>query len=230
MKKFIAYFRVSTVRQGESGLGLEAQEASVREYVTKQGTLIASYTECESGSRKDRPELTKALAHARRNGATLVIAKLDRLARNVHFLSTLMETGVDFLAVDNPNTTKLTLTILSAVAEAELESCKARTKAALSAYKARGGKLGAHDPRCKPLSKEAAKKGQLLGSASTARKAKEAYRDLVPIVQELRDSGSSFRKIASHLNETGHTTRNGKAWSPTQVMRVLEMTTPPSNN
>ena len=224
MKKFIAYFRVSTVRQGESGLGLEAQARSVRDYGSNQGTLVAEYTETESGARSDRPELNKALAHSRRIGATLVIAKLDRLARNVHFLSTLMQSGLDFLAVDSPNANKLTLTILSAVAEDELERCRSRTVAALSAYKARGGKLGAQDPRCKRLSPEDAKKGQEKGSRKTAENASKAYRDLEPIIADLRKNGKSLRQIASELNDSGHTTRNHRPWSATQVLRVSRRT------
>lgn len=221
MKKFIAYFRVSTTRQGESGLGLEAQASSVRDYVMNQGTLVAEYTECESGKRSDRPQLDKALAHARRTGATLVIAKLDRLARNVHFLSTLMETGVDFLAVDNPSASRLTVQILAAVAEDELVRVSSRTKAALRAYKERGGKLGAQDPRCRRLSAEDARKGQEKGSRKTAENASQAYRDLVPTIEELRNAGKSYRQIAHKLNEEGHTTRQHRPWSATQVLRVL---------
>lgn len=224
MKKFIAYFRVSTARQGESGLGLEAQASSVRDYVRNQGTLVAEYTECESGKRTDRPELSKALAHARRIGATLVIAKLDRLARNVHFLSTLMETGIDFLAVDNPNANRLTIQILAAVAEDELARISTRTKAALQAYKARGGKLGAQDPRCRRLSPDDARKGQQRGSRKTAENASKAYRDLEPVMAELRKNGKTFRQIADELNSSGHTTRNHRPWSATQVLRVLRRT------
>ena len=224
MKKFIAYFRVSTARQGESGLGLEAQASSVRDYVKNQGTLVAEYTECESGKRTDRPELNKALAHSRRIGATLVIAKLDLLARNVHYLSTLMETGVDFLAVDNPNANRLTVQILAAVAEDELRRISERTKAALQAYKARGGKLGAQDPRCRRLSPEDAKKGQEKGSRKTAENASNAYRDLEPNIADLRKNGKSFRQSADELNDAGHTTRNHRPWSATQVLRVSRRT------
>ncbi len=125
-----------------SGLGLDAQTASVREYVANQGELVAEYTEVESGKKSDRPQLGKALAHARRIGGTLVIAKLDRLARNVAFTATLMESGTDFLAVDNPTANKLTIHVLAAVAEDEARRISERTKAALAAYKTRGGKLG----------------------------------------------------------------------------------------
>ena len=220
MKKFIAYYRVSTARQGQSGLGLEAQTSSVRDYVGTQGELIAEYKEMETGKRSDRPELSKALAHARRIGGTLVIAKLDRLARNVAFTATLMEAGADFVAADNPTANRLTIHVLAAVAEDEARRISERTKAALRAYKERGGKLGSQHPRCKPLSEEAAEKGRSLGSKATAKQARTAYRDLVPEIRELQSEGKSYRQIAKHLNESGHTTRLGKEWTSTQVWRV----------
>ena len=222
MKKFIAYYRVSTDRQGRSGLGLEAQTASVRDYVTSQGELISEYTEVETGKRADRPQLTKALAHARRINGTLVIAKLDRLARNVAFTATLMEAGTDFLAVDNPNANKLTIHVLAAVAEDEARRISERTKAALKAYKARGGKLGANHPKCRPLSLEASKRGQRAGVSANQRLARDAYADLTPYLRELRKAGKSYRQIASVLDSDGHTTRQGRTWNPVQVKRVLD--------
>ena len=145
--KIIAYYRVSTKQQGESGLGLEGQVAAVAAYARGQGAeVLKTYREVESGKRADRPELAKALAHARRSRATLVIAKLDRLARNVHFLSGLMESNVDFIACDNPHANRLTIHILAAVAEDEAKRISERTRAALAASKARGGRLGAAGP------------------------------------------------------------------------------------
>lgn len=222
MKRFIAYYRVSTSRQGESGLGLDAQASSVREYVKHQGVLVAEYTEVETGKRTDRPQLSNALSHARRIGATLVIAKLDRLARNVHFLSTLMKNGTDFLAVDNPNANRLTIQILAAVAEDEVLRISARTKSALQAYKARGGKLGAQDPRCCKLSQADARKGQLKGARTSELAAIKAYRDLIPTIRELRQAGQSLRQIAQTLNELGHTTRKHREWTATQIHRILK--------
>ena len=140
MGKLVAYFRVSTRKQGESGLGLEAQQSCVADFARYgQHEIIAVYQEIETGKRSDRPELAKAISHAKRAKATLVIAKLDRLARNVHFLSGLMESRVDFVCCDNPNANRLTLHILAAVAEDEARRISERTKAALAAYKARGG-------------------------------------------------------------------------------------------
>lgn len=224
-KRFVAYYRVSTDRQGRSGLGLEAQTASVRDYVARQGELVAEYTEVETGKRADRPQLAKALAHARRIGGTLVIAKLDRLARNVAFTATLMEAGTDFLAVDNPTANRLTIHVLAAVAEDEARRISERTKAALGAYKARGGKLGSLHPRCRPLSPESAREGQQRGAASTQKRARDAYADLVPQIRALRAEGKSFREIATALDEAGHYTRTGKAWNAIQVKRILDRDT-----
>ncbi len=159
--KIIAYYRVSTKQQGESGLGLEGQVATVAAYARGQGAeVLKTYREVESGKRADRPELAKALAHARRSRATLVIAKLDRLARNVHFLSGLMESNVDFIACDNPHANKLTIHILAAVAEDEAKRISERTRAALAAYKARGGRLGAARPAGRRLTPELGAKGR----------------------------------------------------------------------
>src|SRR5258707_6906292 len=140
---FVAYLRVSTVRQGESGLGLEAQRATVEAFARQHGgAIVASFVEVETGKRSDRPELAKALQAARKAKATLLIAKLDRLARNVAFIANLMDAGVDFLACDQPFASRLTLHILAAVAEDEARRLSERTKAALQAAKARGRKLG----------------------------------------------------------------------------------------
>jgi DNA invertase Pin-like site-specific DNA recombinase len=222
MKRFISYVRVSTQRQGESGLGIEAQQAAVRGYVNGHGELVAEYTEVETGKRADRPQLLKAIAHARRQKATLVIAKLDRLARNVAFTATLMESGADFVATDNPTATRLTIHILAAVAEEEARQISSRTIAALAAYKARGGLLGAARPECREISREAGRRGSPLGARRVAEQARSAYSDIVPTMQQLRNSGKSLREIAHHLNTNGHSTRTGQDWNPTQVRRVLE--------
>lgn len=138
-ERFVIYRRVSTTRQGISGLGLEAQEESVTTFLTsRQHEVIATFTEVESGKRSDRPELLKALVECKRHRATLLIAKLDRLARNVHFISGLMEAGVEFVATDNPHASKLLVHLLAAFAEHEREMISNRTRAALQAAKARG--------------------------------------------------------------------------------------------
>jgi DNA invertase Pin-like site-specific DNA recombinase len=220
--KIIAYYRVSTRKQGDSGLGLEGQKAAIEAYAKlKNGKILAAYTEVESGKIADRQELNKALAHARRSKATLVVAKLDRLARNVAFLSKLMESGVDFVACDNPVANRLTIHILAAVAEDEARRISERTKAALAAYKARGGKLGASLPQCQTLTLEARKKGAGHAGVVSHHQAKEAYRDIEPLLRELSLRGLSLRAMAREMNEMGHTTRRGKPWNHVQVRRIL---------
>src|SRR5215472_8539959 len=150
--KYIAYYRVSTERQGKSGLGLDAQRTAVIDYLNGGGwKLLGEFTEVETGKGRNalarRPQLKAAIEVCRKQKATLLIAKLDRLARNVHFISGLMESGVEFVAVDMPMANRLTVHILAAVAEHEREMISARTKAALQAAKAKGTKLGAPDPR-----------------------------------------------------------------------------------
>ena len=227
MADIIAYYRVSTRQQGESGLGLEGQKAAVEQYAKATGArILASYREVESGKLAERPELARALAHAKRSKATLVVAKLDRLARNVAFLSKLMEAGVDFTACDNPNANRLTVHILAAVAEDEAERISARTTAALTAAKARGVKLGSARPghwdgreqsRIDGLAK-----GRTVAAKVISQRATEAYADLLPTMKQWRADGISLQGIADKLNAEGHTTRRGKQWGPVQVMRVLE--------
>lgn len=226
-KFFIGYVRVSTKGQGESGLGLEGQQVAIDAHAAHSGAVVARlYTEVESGRKSDRPQLAAALAHAKRSKATLVVAKLDRLARNVAFTSALMESGVDFVACDNPHANRLTIHILAAVAEDEARRISERTKAALSAYKARGGKLGAARPECRNLTQAARKRGARAAGAAVVAKANEAYADLAPIVRELRDRGLSQMAIADELNRQGHTTRRGKPWNQVQVLRLLKRCAP----
>ena len=217
--KLVPYYRVSTGRQAKSGLGLEAQKAAVKDYAARTGSVIVKeYTEVESGRKADRPELAKALAHARRSQALLCVAKLDRLSRNVAFLSTIMDAGIDFVACDNPNANRLTIHILVAVAEDEARRISERTKSALAAYIARGGRLG--NPS--NLSPTAAKRGRLIGAQSLRRQADEAYADLYPILNEKREAGLSLQAIANYLNGEGYVTRRGKPWNPMQVKLVLD--------
>ncbi|NQT17952.1 MAG: recombinase family protein [Planctomycetes bacterium] len=223
MPHYIAYYRVSIDRPGQSGLGLEAQEAAVHTFARQDnGSIIASYREVETGKQKDRPELRKAILHARRSKAVLLVTKLDRLARNVAFTSALMESGADFLAADNPHANKLTIHILAAVAEDEAHRISERTKAALQAYKRRGGKLGSRHPRCRSFADSDADRGQKAGSAANQLKAAMAYNDIHPLMAALRQQGDTLAAIADHLNQAGHTTRFGKEWSATQVKRVLD--------
>jgi DNA invertase Pin-like site-specific DNA recombinase len=221
-RKCVAYYRVSTVRQGASGLGLEGQRAAVEAHCSRTGAIIArEFVEVESGRHDDRPKLAEALAYARRAKATLLVAKLDRLSRSVRFIATVLDSGADFAACDVPEANRLLLHVLAAVAENEARAISDRTKAALAAYKARGGRLGASNPTYRPLTSEARSKGAKLGAASNQRRAIEAYLDLLPYVQKLRGQGLSLRAIASRLNDDGHTTRADKAWTAQQVRLVL---------
>ena len=142
MTTFVAYFRVSTVRQGQSGLGLEAQQAAVQNFLRGDAQLVATFIEIESGKKNERPQLQAAIARARQEGAVLLVAKLDRLARNVAFLATLMESRVRFQAVDLPAADEFTLHVLAAVAQKEAVAISTRTSDALAAKKARGAQLG----------------------------------------------------------------------------------------
>ncbi len=219
----IGYVRVSTKGQGASGLGLEAQRAAIESYAQRNDSIVSRiYIEIESGRKADRPQLIAALAHARRSKATLAVAKLDRLSRNLAFLSALLDQKVDFVACDNPHVNKITLQILAAVAEAEADAISSRTKAALAAYKARGGKLGASRPECRNLTAEAQQRGARAAAVSIKKLAEEAYSDLIPILRELRGKGLSQQAIAEELNKQGHTTRRGKNWNQVQVTRVLK--------
>ena len=223
--KFISYLRVSTARQGASGLGLEAQREAVSRYLNGGSwTLVQEVMEVESGKRNDRPAIAEALRLCRLHRATLVIAKLDRLARNVHFISSLMESGVDFVACDFPEANRLTVHILAAVAEHEAAMISARTKAALGVAKARGVKLGGQRGNLERMVDMAAK--GTLASASARRDAAAKRRaDLLPVIEALRSAGStSLRAIAVGLNGAGLTTARGGQWTATQVMRQLSQT------
>jgi len=223
-RKCVAYYRVSTKGQERSGLGLEAQRAAVSEYANQNGgTVIAEYTETETGKRSDRPNLAEAIGHARLSAATLVIAKLDRLARNVHFTSGLMESGVEFVACDNPDANKLTIHLLAAMAEHEATQISNRTKDALQAAKARGTKLGSARPG--HWEGREHRRGWAKATRAAARKrsqeAREEYAFLVPTLRRMQREGKSFQKMADWLNGQGHTTRRGAAFTSAIVWRIL---------
>ena len=213
MDRFIAYYRVSTDQQGKSGLGLEAQRTAVTGY-TNGGKLIAEFTEIESGKRNARPELEKALAACQTHKARLIIAKLDRLSRNLAFIATLMERKVDFLCCDNPHATKLTLHILAAIAEHEREMISDRTKKALAAStKKLGGYRGfMPTPEMRQMSAE-----------SRQRRSAARARDIAPTIKALQAAGAeSLRAIAAGLDAAGIPTATGQGpWSAIQVQRYL---------
>lgn len=217
-KNYVAYFRVSTDKQGVSGLGLEAQRAAVEKYVAGAGGVIAAeFQEIESGKRNDRPEIAGALAACRAHRATLIIAKLDRLSRNVAFISNLMESGVDFVAADMPMANRLTVHILAAVAEHEREMISQRTKAALAAAKARGTKLG--NPHLRAGNRAAA----IAAGQVRARQARAKARDILPFLEAARKAGcQTLGELAGALIARGVRTPGGRAnWSAEQVRRIL---------
>lgn len=220
--KWVTYYRVSTERQGRSGLGLEAQREAVRAFLTEKGwPPIAEVVEVESGKRGDRPRLAEALALCRLHGATLVIAKLDRLARNAAFLLNLRDAGVRFVAADMPDANEMTIGIMAVVAEHEAAMISARTKAALAAAKARGVVLGGARKGAGDLAREAAK-GRAVSVAVRANKAKERAADLAQIIRDLRANGAtSLRELATGLNARNIPTARGGTWSAVQVSRVL---------
>lgn len=250
-ERLIGYRRVSTQRQGESGLGLEAQDEAIRGYAMRTGgELLETYTEVETGKKDgmdNRPELMRALAHARREKATLVIAKLDRLSRSVYVTAELHRAGVEFVCCDNPTANRLTIQILAVMAEHEARTISERTKAALKAYKdgkrvskrireeyanrgetvpqdvidATAGKLGGQLPQCRNLSPETRRRVVEATARACRRAADEAYRDLMPLARAWRDLGVTLQEIADRLNRSGRTTRRGKPWSHVQVLRLL---------
>jgi len=213
--RFVAYYRVSTARQGRSGLGIEAQKQAVQTHLNG-AKLISEFTEVESGAKSSRPKLAEALAACRVHKAVLVIAKLDRLARNVAFVSSLMEAGVEFEACDFPQANRLTIHILAAVAEHEARLISQRTCAALAAAKARGTVLGGFRGR--------AGTGTDLAKARTIRTAQAKQRaiDLMPTIQSLQSNGvRSLRSLASELSAQGIFAPRGGNWSAAQVRAVL---------
>lgn len=221
--KFVAYYRVSTARQGRSGLGLEAQRSAVLTYLNGgRWTLVEEFTEVESGKKTDkqRPELAKALAACRVYGATLVIAKLDRLSRNATFLLTLRDSGAEFVAADMPDANRLTVGIMALVAENTREAISANTKAALAAAKRRGVKLG--NPG--NATSRGRRRGQIASAEVRAANAAQLARDIAPVLHELRGAGiMSTRRIAEALNSREvQTPRKGGKWTAMQVSRLLK--------
>jgi DNA invertase Pin-like site-specific DNA recombinase len=206
--RYIAYYRVSTVRQGMSGLGLDAQRAATLAFLKlTEAELVSEFTEVESGKRANRPELAAAIHACRESGAILLIAKLDRLARNVHFISGLLESGVKFTAIDMPNADRFMLHVYAAMAEEEARRISERTTAALAAAKARGVELG--------------RNGSVLARKHKAT-ADVFARDVGPRIAAMHEQdGLTYRAIAESLNRSRFATFGGKAWHSTSVHRIV---------
>jgi DNA invertase Pin-like site-specific DNA recombinase len=217
--KAISYLRVSSQRQGHSGLGLEAQRSAVAVFCRDNGCeLLEEFQEVESGKKADRPILRQAIARAKNAKALLVIGKLDRLARNVAFIANLMESGCEFTAADMPHANRLTVHIMAAIAEDEGRRISQRTKEALAAAKIRGTLLGAANPRCRKLDRQAS----LKGAKRTASIAREANAAASVIVTGLRSADMSLSAIARELGDRGIPSRSGRPWSAVQVSRLLQ--------
>lgn len=218
MTTYIAYARVSTAKQGRSGLGLEAQEAAIAAFMKPGDALLAPlYVEVESGKRSDRPELAKALAHAKLTGATLLVAKLDRLARNVSFLLSILGSGVDVAFCDLPHVSgavgRFMVQQMASVAELEAGLISERTKAALAAAKERGTKLGGF---------RGVKVDPAKGLAERKRQAGDFAARVLPVVAEAREAGAeSLREIAAYLTGKGVQTRRGGPWDAAKVRAML---------
>ena len=226
-KGLVSYLRVSTRKQGKSGLGLEAQRAAVADYAAREGLrVVAEYVEVESGKKAARPELAKAINHCRAAKACLVVAKLDRLARNVAFLSALMEAGLEFVALDNPYANTFTLHVLAAVAEQEARATSERTKAALEAAKRRGVLLGSSRPGHWRGREERRLAGSKRGVKRAAELRTQAARQhngmAVAEALRLRREGMSWMEIATVLNESGLVTRRGNTWSKSSVFMAVK--------
>ena len=215
---FVAYYRVSTARQGRSGLGLDAQKKAVADYLNGGSwQLLAEFVEVESGKSDDRPQLEQALATCELSGATLVVAKLDRLSRNLAFLAKLQESGARFVAADMPEANELTIHIMAAVAQAERKAISTRTKEALAAAKARGVRLGGNRGNLHDLRKGPAKSAEARGRQAHERSLKVRRQ-----IEAFAGDGTSLRQIARVLNDRGITAPRGGRWHAAQVKAVLE--------
>jgi DNA invertase Pin-like site-specific DNA recombinase len=220
-RAYVGNCRVSTESQGRSGLGLEAQQASIRAHLRPGDRLLEPLLiEVESGRKANRPELAKAIQRCRETGATLIVARLDRLARNVAFVSGLMESGIEFMAADMPTVNRLTIHVLAAVAEEEARLVSVRTKAALKAAKARGVVLGGARGGRPPSAEERAR-GTLAAAEARRRQAQQFKASARETIQALATPGVSLRQLAKQLTAQGVPGPRGGAWNHISVAAVL---------
>lgn len=216
---YVAYYRVSTDRQGKSGLGLDAQQHSVANFMAgRDGDLLEEFTEIESGRRNDRPMLTRALDLCRRKKATLVVAKLDRLSRNLAFIANLQESKVDFVACDMPEANRLTLNFMAVIAQHERETISIRTKEALQAAKARGRKLGWSIP-----GRDDQARASQNGVRATTGRADQFAANVLPVIRDIERAGvTTLQGIAGALNARGIKTARGCRWYAATVRLVMQ--------
>jgi DNA invertase Pin-like site-specific DNA recombinase len=215
-KQYVAYYRVSTQKQGQSGLGLEAQRGAVMQFVRYQGQIIKEFTEIESGKNNNRQQLMAAISYAKQYKATLIIAKLDRLSRNAGFIFTLRDSGVDFICADMPDANTLTVGIFAVLAQHERELISGRTKAALRAKRDQGYILGSP----KNLTLDARKKG--LERRQTNARENIANRQAIKIIVSDRKDGKTYDQITNELNELGYRTRRGNLYNKGTVKRLFD--------
>lgn len=235
--RIVAYYRVSTQKQGdrdkdakkEKGLGLEAQQLMVKDFSDRNsGTLVAEYTEIESGRNSKRPELQKAINHARAARATLVVAKLDRLSRNMSFTATLMDSDIEFVVCDFPQANRLTIHILAAMAEYEAVMISRRTKDALSVLKSEGKKLGSARPGHWEGREHLRgwKQGVKASVKARSERARSDYAFILPEMQEMRANGATYDEICAHLNAQGYQSSRGGPFVAATVCRILQRAEP----
>lgn len=212
--KYVAYYRVSTQKQGQSGLGLEAQKEIVKQHLKRKDRIIAEYTEVETGKSNYRPQLTEAILHTKEQNATLIIAKLDRLSRNISFIFQLRDTKVPFVCCDIPEANTLTIGMFATMAQHERETISARTKAALQVKKQQGFKLGSPQN----LTEQARQKSIAVRKDQARRNTEN--RRASALIKELRAQKMSYQKIAERLNEAGFKTSQAKQFTSVQVKRL----------
>lgn len=215
--KYVIYYRVSTKKQGLSGLGLEAQRTIVENYI-KNHTVIAEFTEIETGKSSNRPQLNKALECCKQYNSTLLVAKLDRLARNLYFVTSLQNSGIDFVCCDMPTANRLTIHIIAAIAENEAQLISQRTKQALAEKKKQGVKLG--NPKNNGLTKENISKGCNIRKENALEN--EANKKAGTLITMMRKNGSKWSEIVLQLNQNGFKTRRGCYFDITAAKRLFE--------
>jgi len=215
LRRYTPYYRVSTQKQGSSGLGLDAQRAAVRAFVPDAAQLETEFVEIESGKKNQRPQLLAAIAEARRTGTTLLIAKLDRLSRNAGFIFALRDSGVDFVCCDMPDANTLTVGLFAVIAQHERETISKRTKDALRAKKARGAQLGTPAN----FTPTVIAQGQVTMQANARNN--QQNRQAARLAELLRAQGYTLQQVADELNQAGYYTRRGRAFHPTTVLRLL---------